>query len=79
MRSIVSNIMWKMKKIFRAILEKSPKNTSFQHLIPYNPGLRIFRKNRYMSFEILWCATYMQKINKILIAVLEKYWSRTTN
>ena len=26
----------------RAVLEKKSKNIPFEHLIPYNPGLRIF-------------------------------------
>ena len=66
--------MWKMKKIIiiRVILEKSPKNTIFQYLIPFNPGLRIFSENRRVSFEILWCTTFMQKIKKILRGVSKK-------
>ena len=40
---VLYTIMWKMKKIFRAILENGPKNTIFQHLMSYNPGSRLQR------------------------------------
>ena len=53
MISIVLYNRVKNEKIIRAMLERSAKNKIFQHLIPYNPGLRLFRKNLYVSFEIL--------------------------
>ena len=65
-----STIVWKMKKIIRAILEISLKNTIFQHLIHYNPGLNFFPKNCRLSL--------MQKVKRILRAVLEKNWGQTT-
>ena len=40
-----------MKPIIKAILEESLKDTIFQHLIPYNPGLRIFSKNSFGRFD----------------------------
>ena len=39
----------KMKKIFRAIKEKSPKNNIFQNFIPHNPR-RIFSEKRPCEF-----------------------------
>ena len=60
------------EKIVSAILEKIPRNTIAQHLIPYNPELRIFSERLSSEFETLRCSTFMQKIKKILRAVLEK-------
>ena len=73
-----SIIMCKMKKMFRAILKWSPKNTILQHLILYNPKLRIFSENPPCEFWILWCTTFIQKIKRILRAVLEKNWGLLT-
>ena len=78
-----STIMWKMKKIVRAILEKSPKNTIFQYLIPYNPGLRIFFKNRALSLLYPYGAlTSCKKLEKSLeqsLRYLKTDYGQTTD
>ena len=74
--ALPSTIMWKMNKSL-VILDKSPKNTIFQHLIPYNPGLRIFSEKTPWEFCDLMEYNFMQKIKEILKAVLETNWSLT--
>ena len=64
-----------MRKIVRAILEKSLKNTISQlqkHLIPCNLGLGFFKKIRVRQFFCnIVLLSLSKKINKILRAVLE--------
>ena len=70
-----SATMRKMRKIVRAILEKSLKNTISQlqkHLIPCNLGLGFFKKIRVRQFFCnIVLLSLSKKINKILRAVLE--------
>ena len=75
--SSCSSIMWKILKIVRAILERSPKTTISQHLNTYNSRLRILQKKRPVSFGIFLSTTYMQKIKKILRAVSDKNCRQT--
>ena len=65
-----STIIPKIGKMLRAVLEKWPRNitrtdgrtTIFQHLIPYNPGLKIFLKNRFGQFCDFIILDYPEKI-----------------
>ena len=69
-----------MINILRAILEERKKQTLF--FITKSPIIlhqEFFRKNHCVSFEILGCTTFTQKIKKILRAVLEKNCGLTIN
>ena len=70
--SLSPTIMWKMKKIVRAILQKSKQNNIFKHLSPYNPELRTISEKTLREFWDLMVYYLMQKIKKSLRVVSEK-------
>ena len=72
--------MWKRKRIVKAVLDESPPKKQFSTPNPLESQNKIFfEKICRVNFEILWCTTFMQKIKKILRAILGKNWSLSTN
>ena len=72
-----STITQKIRKFLWLVSEKMSKNSYFWHVIPLNPQIKIFFKNRAVSVFLLSFSHFMQNFRKNLMNGLQAISRRT--